>query len=167
MKTTLLSTTAALALATSPVFAQSATDQIVADLQSQGYTYIEVKEGPSQIKAEAVRDGRKLEVVYDSATGEILKQETEAAEGDYATRTGVEVDSDDEDFLDDDDMDEADDDEMDDERDDEDRDDEERDDEEHDDDEHDDDEHDDEGDEDDEDDDEDDEDEDDDEGEDD
>ena len=122
MKTTLLSTTAALALATSPVFAQSATDQIVADLQSQGFTYVEVKEGPSQIKAEAVRDGTKLEVVYDSATGEILKQETEAAEGDYATRTGVEVDSDDEDFLDDDDMDEAaDDDEMDDDRDDDER----------------------------------------------
>lgn len=111
MKTTLLSTTAALALATSPALAQSATDQIVADLQSQGFTYIEVTEGPNQIKAEAVRDGTKLEMIYDSATGEILKQETEAAEGEYATSTGVEIDSDDEDFLDDDDMDEADDDE--------------------------------------------------------
>jgi hypothetical protein len=145
MKTTLLSTTAALALATSPVFAQSATDQIVADLQSQGFTYVEVKEGPSQIKAEAVRDGTKLEVIYDSATGEILKQESEAAEGEYAQRTGVEIDSDDEDFLDDDDMDESDDDELDDdeEMDDEDRYDDDRDDDERDDDERDDDERDD------------------------
>lgn len=162
MKKTLLATTAALALATSPALAQSATDQIIADLQAQGFTYIEIKEGPSQIKVEAVRDGTKLEVVYDAATGDILKQETEAAEGEYATRTGVEIDTDDEDFLDDDEMD----DEGDDEDDDEEGDDEEGDDEdddEYDDDDEDDDEDDDDEDDDDEDDDEDDDDEDDDE----
>lgn len=114
MKKTLLATTATLALASTPALAQSATDQIVADLQSQGFTYVEVQEGPSQIKVEAVRDGMKLEVIYDSATGEILRQETEVAEGEYATRTGVEIESDDEDFIDDDEMD---DDEDDDERD--------------------------------------------------
>jgi len=113
MKKTLLATTATLALASTPALAQSATDQIVADLQSQGFTYVEVQEGPSQIKVEAVRDGMKLEVIYDSATGEILRQETEVAEGEYATRTGVEIESDDEDFIDD----EMDDDEDDDERD--------------------------------------------------
>jgi DNA-binding CsgD family transcriptional regulator len=89
MKKLLLASTAAIAPATSPALAHSTTDQIVADPQSRGFTYVEVRQGPSQIKAEAVRDGTKLEVIHDSATGEILKKETEAAECDYATRTGI------------------------------------------------------------------------------
>ena len=110
MKKILLSTTAAIALASAPALAQSATDQIIADLQRQGVTYMEIKQGPTQIKVEAVRDGTKLEVIYDSATGEILRQETEVAEGEYATRTGVEIESDDDEDNEEDDKDDDEDD---------------------------------------------------------
>ncbi len=93
--------------------AQSATDQIVTDLQSQGFTAIEIKTGPTQIKVEAIRGGQKIEVIYDAATGQILKQEVESSAGENIS-PGVSIDQRDEDFLDDDDRDEDDDDDDDD-----------------------------------------------------
>ena len=39
------------------------TDEVISDLQAQGYTSIEVKVGPSQIKAEASNGTDKLEIV--------------------------------------------------------------------------------------------------------
>ncbi|MCR9150270.1 MAG: hypothetical protein NXH83_08855 [Rhodobacteraceae bacterium] len=101
--------------------------QIVANLQGMGYEYIEIETGPNQVKAEAVRGTRKLELVFDRATGQIIKREEERAGAGYLGRTGVEFDTDDDDFLDDDERD--DDDDRDDERDDDERDDDERDDE--------------------------------------
>lgn len=50
-------------------------DELVAQYQAEGYGYIEIKSGVSQIKIEAIKDGRKVEVIYDVATGAILKQE--------------------------------------------------------------------------------------------
>jgi hypothetical protein len=93
--------------------------QVIENLQGLGYEYIEVKSGPTQLKVEAVRGSEKLEVIYDLATGRILKQESEDADDDYIGRTGVEFEDEDEDFLDDDDSDDdEDDDDLDDDEDD-------------------------------------------------
>jgi phosphopantothenoylcysteine synthetase/decarboxylase len=119
MKKFLLSSTAAIALATSPLYAQSITDQIVSQLQSQGYDSIEIENGPTQVKVEAILNGRKLEVIYDALTGAVLKEEVSDVDDDDDQRPGVRIrTSDDDDFLDDDDDDSDDDDDDDDDEDD-------------------------------------------------
>jgi hypothetical protein len=52
------------------------TDQLIAEYQTNGYSYIEVKSGLSQIKVEAVKDGKRIEVIYDIATGAPIKTST-------------------------------------------------------------------------------------------
>jgi hypothetical protein len=54
-------------------------EQIAARYQAEGYTRIEIKQGLTQTKVEAIRGTEKIEVVYDRATGAILKSETERA----------------------------------------------------------------------------------------
>ena len=113
-------------------------DSIVQNLTDLGYEFIEIKNGPTQVKVEAIRGAEKLEVIYDRTTGKILKQERESALGDddYG-RSGLQIDTRRDDFLDDD---EDDDDEDDDEDDDDDESDDDEDDDDEDDDESDDDE---------------------------
>ncbi len=56
--------------------AQVDTTALVNDLQAQGYSRVEVRTGPSQVKVEAIRGTEKVETIYDSATGSVLKSET-------------------------------------------------------------------------------------------
>ena len=102
----LLLTTAATVLMTQVAFADAFTDRIVENLRDLGYEFIEIRTGPTQVKAEGIRGSEKIEIVFDRATGEILKQETERADAGEIGRTGVQIDTDDDDFLDDDDHDE-------------------------------------------------------------
>lgn len=108
-------------LAGTTAMAQSATDQIVADLQGQGFTRIEIEEGKLRIEVEAIRGSEKLDVVFDALTGEIVYQSTEAVDNDDETAAGVFTELDDDDLDDDFDDDLGDD--RDDDRDDDDRDD--------------------------------------------
>ena len=66
-----------LALGTTAAFADATTDRLVQELQTDGYTRIEVKTGPTQTKVEAIRGTEKVEFVYDNATGTILKREVD------------------------------------------------------------------------------------------
>lgn len=100
-KTFWLSTSTALFMGTMAM-ADAFTDQIVNDLQSKGFDRIEIKVGPNQTKAEASNGTQKVEVVYDNATGAIVKQETERARED-GLRTGVEISTRNEDFTGEDD----------------------------------------------------------------
>jgi hypothetical protein len=70
-----------------------ATDQLVASFQSAGYTHIEIKTGVTQMKVEAVSGTTKVEVIYDIATGAIIKQETSTVGALENTAPGVEVKS--------------------------------------------------------------------------
>ena len=97
MKTKVILTTATLLFAGNLAMADAFTDKIVADLQSNGYDRIEIKVGPSQTKAEAINGNRKIEVVYDNATGSIIKQEHESAAGESISQ-GVDVRREDRDF---------------------------------------------------------------------
>ena len=82
---------AALVLSGSMAMAAVTTEQLVADLQAEGYTWIEVKRGPTQIKIEAVRGTSKTETIIDAETGAILKSETEDANAAEQARIGVKV----------------------------------------------------------------------------
>lgn len=84
------------------------TDEVISDLQAQGYDRIEVKVGPSQIKAEASNGTDKVEFVYDKETGELLKSEAYPGQGGDVD-PGIEIDNEGDDFLDDNDDDDDDD----------------------------------------------------------
>jgi hypothetical protein len=103
-----LSAVAALLMTTSLSQAAFDAQSVAAQLQSEGYTSIEIKVGQSIAKVEAIKDGVKIEVTYDTASGDVLKSETEAVEQDHDNGPGVvirddDVDSDEQDDDEDDD----------------------------------------------------------------
>ncbi|HPE26646.1 PepSY domain-containing protein, partial [Albidovulum sp.] len=73
-------------------------DEVISELQAQGYTSIEVKVGPTQIKAEASNGTDRLEVVYDKETGDVLKSEVYAGQG-LDVSPGIEVERGSRDFV--------------------------------------------------------------------
>ncbi|MDH3264566.1 MAG: hypothetical protein OEM24_11270, partial [Paracoccaceae bacterium] len=109
MKRKLLMTTAAALLFGSMAFAVTV-DEVVQDFQDQGYTNIEVEEGPTQITVEASNGPGtdKVEVVIDAATGDVISTETYPGEGGDVS-DGVSVDQSDGDNDDRDDRDDGDD----------------------------------------------------------
>ena len=99
MKRTLMMT-AAFIFGGHMAFAALTTDTVVTDLTALGYTRIEIKTGPTQMKVEAIRGTEKLEVIYDIDSGDILKQEIESVDAGDDIAPGVEISTDDEDFVD-------------------------------------------------------------------
>jgi len=122
MKHALLLSTTLSVLTAAPLYAQSFTDRVVETLSQQGYQTVEIDNGPTQTKFEAVGDGTKIEVIYDRATGEILSQETGRFDGTVVEGQPIEIDTRTRDFVgdnrDDNDDDDDDDDDHDDDRDD-------------------------------------------------
>lgn len=53
---------------------------IAAQLQSEGYTSIEIKIGDNIAKVEATKGTTKIEVTYDIASGDVIKTETETVD---------------------------------------------------------------------------------------
>ena len=102
MKRTLMMT-AAFIFGGHMAFAALTTDTVVTDLTALGYTRIEIKTGPTQMKVEAIRRTEKLEVIYDIESGDILKQEIETVDAGDDIAPGVDISTDDEDFVDGDD----------------------------------------------------------------
>jgi hypothetical protein len=99
LKTKLMMFTAAAALSANVAFA-AINPQALADAYlKEGYTYVEVKVGPTQTKLDAVKGDRKVEVIYDNASGVVLKQEFEDADDDYVGKTGVEIEDEARDFV--------------------------------------------------------------------
>lgn len=91
--------TAGLLMMATTTFAQVTPQALATDYQAQGYTRVEIKTGPTQIKVEAIRGTTKTEVIYDKATGAVLKSETEAVDGDDNTRPGVSIRNRNRDFV--------------------------------------------------------------------
>jgi hypothetical protein len=116
LKTRLMMFTAAAALSGNMAFAAINPETLAQSYLAEGYTFVEVKVGPTQTKLEAVKGDRKVEVIYDNATRDIIKSEFEDADDDYVGRTGVEIRNTDKDFEDaeDDDTDDGSDDDSDD-----------------------------------------------------
>ena len=98
LKTKLMMFTAALALSSSMAFAAITGGDVVATYQAEAYSYISVKEGPTQIKVEAIKDGIKVEAIYDKVSGTVLSKESSTASAEDASRTGVKLRQSDHDF---------------------------------------------------------------------
>jgi hypothetical protein len=92
-------TTTAIALTASIAAAQSVSDQLISQLQDQGFTRIEIKQGPSQVKVEAIRGNTEVEFVYDSTTGALLSRDVGTVDPGDDTRPGVEIKREDENFV--------------------------------------------------------------------
>lgn len=54
-------------------------EDVVSLYKADGFTRFEVRNGITQVKIEAYRNGEKVEIILDKTTGEILKRETETA----------------------------------------------------------------------------------------
>ena len=95
----LLLLTSALIFSASLARAAITADDLVSSYQSAGYSSIEVVTGVTQVKIEAVKDGVRVEVIYDIATGDILKEEQRRARAGDTTSDAVEVSTSAEDFV--------------------------------------------------------------------
>ena len=91
--------TAALIVAGTMASAAITAQSLVDTFKAQGYTRIEVKTGLTQIKLEAVKGTTKVETIYNMATGQVLKTETEAVGVFDDTAPGVELSNRNRDFL--------------------------------------------------------------------
>ena len=107
-RTKLMMFTAAIALSAGMATAAAITTNDVLAMY-QTYTWVEIKEGPTQIKVEAGKDGMTIEVIYDKESGAVIKTETSSADADEISRTGIEIKVVDTDFGDDDGDDDSDD----------------------------------------------------------
>jgi hypothetical protein len=99
MRRILLMAAAGALICGSVASAEITTDSLVQHYRAEGYQFIEVTRGRSQIKVEAVKGSQKIEVIYDALTGAILKSEVEAARGTDIGRTGLQLRARDRDFL--------------------------------------------------------------------
>lgn len=97
---------AAAFLATAQMASALTVEELVAQYQADGYGYIEVREGLTQYKIEAIRNGVKVEVIYDAVTGLILETESENVGTIGNSDPGVRIRKVDSDFTDNDDEDE-------------------------------------------------------------
>jgi len=61
--------------------AEGFTEAVFNELRREGFDYVEVHLGPRQVRFEALRADRRLEAVYDRATGELVKREEYHAAG--------------------------------------------------------------------------------------
>lgn len=102
LKAKLLCYTAAIMLTTGAAFAAIDGNALADAYLAKGYTFVEVKVGPTQTKVEAIKDGIKVEVIYDNETQDIIKSEQESADADEVDRKGKQVRTVDSDFEDDD-----------------------------------------------------------------
>lgn len=91
LKAKLLCYSAAILMTTSVAFAAIDGNALADDYLAQGYTFAEVKVGPTQTKVEAIKGDMKVEVIYDNETAEILKSEQKSVESDDASRVGKQV----------------------------------------------------------------------------
>jgi hypothetical protein len=91
LKARLLCYSAALMLTTSAAFAAIDGNALADAYLAEGYTYVEVKVGPTQTKVEAIKGDIKVEVIYDNETQEIIKRDQERADAEDRTREGKDV----------------------------------------------------------------------------
>lgn len=86
---------ASLACTATVALADLTPDALAADLQSQGYTNVEVKAGTTQLRVEAVKDGVKLEATYDIVSGQLVKSESHSVSAGSTSAQGDDDSSDD------------------------------------------------------------------------
>ena len=77
-------------------------EELAADYADDGFTYVQVEQGPTQTSVEAIKGDTLIEVVYLTETGEILSSEAQPINVEDVRPTGVEIKMTDEDYFDED-----------------------------------------------------------------
>lgn len=72
---------AAVALSAGIAQAQTSTESIIKDLESQGYKDIEISQEDGRIQVEAMRGNQEVELVYDAETGDLVSRDDERTTG--------------------------------------------------------------------------------------
>lgn len=98
MRQRLVPLTAAAMVLVSTASADPFVDAVVKNFQDLGYKYIEIDRGRTQLRAEGVRGTEELTVIFDLATGRIIRQERGRADDWYIGRSGIEINRLDRDF---------------------------------------------------------------------
>jgi hypothetical protein len=91
LKTRLMLFTAAMTFSASMALAAIDPQALADSYTADGYTYVEIKQGPTQTKLEAIKGDVVVEVIYSNETGEIISQESQAVDPEDASKTGVEI----------------------------------------------------------------------------
>ena len=104
MKLRLFTVAAMLMASTAMAQAALTSDEIAMEYVNQGYTRVEIDISATHAKVEAIKGMDKLEVIYDLATGTVLKTEHELVDADDETTPGVFVRERDERWFDVDDL---------------------------------------------------------------
>ncbi|WP_432256465.1 hypothetical protein [Limimaricola sp. AA108-03] len=81
MRKVFMAATAFVALGATSALASPKGEMLMQKYRAAEYTRVEIKEGPTQYKVEAVKNGRKVEVVYDRNL-RVIKKEYEKADAD-------------------------------------------------------------------------------------
>lgn len=89
---------AALTLSAPALRAEVSIQSIVDNLNAEGFSQIEITTGPTQVRAEAYDGTQRIEVVYDRATGAILRQEQTRERSRTEVQAGVELHTSTQDF---------------------------------------------------------------------
>lgn len=76
IKSKLLMAGSAMLFSATMAFGAVTSDQLAAQFQADGYSYITIKTGLTQIKVEAVKSGTLYEMVYDIETGDVIDTST-------------------------------------------------------------------------------------------
>lgn len=103
MKRSLMMTTAVMMVSGTMALAQTNPKVLGDKYILQGFDFVDVRVGPTQIRVEAFGNGQEVETIYDRATGNVLEVEVYSFEG-RPNGSGVRVRDANEDFLDDDDI---------------------------------------------------------------
>ena len=80
---------AALLFSASMAFGAITASDLAAQFQTNGYTFIQIKTGLTQIKVQAVKDGVRVETIYDIATGDVLSTHSRTVGTIASTDPGV------------------------------------------------------------------------------
>ena len=100
MRRNLLASAGVSLLLAAPAMGETFAERVVEQLAADGFRALEVKNGPTETKVEAIRGGTRLEVVYDRATGQIVEQEVEPFTGIAPPAGVIEISARDRDFSD-------------------------------------------------------------------
>jgi hypothetical protein len=90
---------AAAFIASAQMAAALTAEQLAASLQSQGYSYIAIETGTTQLAVRAYKDGQAVRAVYDATSGALLATRAETRDAPSGTDTGARLRTGDHDFV--------------------------------------------------------------------
>ncbi len=92
MRRTLVGSAALLTLCSAAAAAQGLAEQVVNQLRAQGFTHVELDEGPTHLRVEGLRGREQVGYVHSPATGALVSRKASAVDGDVDRTLRAEYD---------------------------------------------------------------------------